>query len=105
MIKIDSAIHREQNRVAYKMGSKIIQNTCGGGDLPLIVALLKIKREHTRSLKIYSDTTKLFPQLKYLSLEECSDYEESLAYRAHIARLLGDMIVRDNAKWRFSGFF
>lgn len=106
MIKIDSAIHSEQNCIAYKIGSEIIRNTCGGGEwqLCLIVALLKIKRNHTKNLKIYRDTTKLFPRLEYLSLEECSDYNESLAYRTHVVRLLGDMIIRDNAKWRFSGF-
>ncbi|MDA3967586.1 MULTISPECIES: hypothetical protein [Helicobacter] len=37
MIKIDSAIHREQNCIAYKMGSEIIQNTCGGGGVAIML--------------------------------------------------------------------
>ncbi|EOZ1627710.1 DUF2972 domain-containing protein, partial [Campylobacter jejuni] len=56
--------------------------------------LYKIKKQHKKEQKIYQQTIQVFPQLKYPSLETCSDYEQALKYKFHLSYMLGEVLIQ-----------
>ncbi|EFO9535548.1 DUF2972 domain-containing protein [Campylobacter jejuni] len=77
----------------------------GGGYLTLFKKLYKIKKQHKKEQKIYQETIKVFPQLKYPNLETCSDYSESLRYKFHLSYMLGEVLIKADKTWhKGSGF-
>ncbi|ELJ3972939.1 DUF2972 domain-containing protein, partial [Campylobacter jejuni] len=54
----------------------------------------KIKKQHKKEQKIYQQTIQVFPQLKYPSLETCSDYEQALKYKFHLSYMLGEVLIQ-----------
>ncbi|EKL1892978.1 DUF2972 domain-containing protein, partial [Campylobacter jejuni] len=53
-----------------------------------------IKKQHKKEQKIYQQTIQVFPQLKYPSLETCSDYEQALKYKFHLSYMLGEVLIQ-----------
>ncbi|EOJ1344425.1 DUF2972 domain-containing protein [Campylobacter jejuni] len=77
----------------------------GGGILALFKKLYKIKKQHKKEQKIYQQTIQVFPQLKYPSLEACSDYEQALRYKFHLSYMLGEVLIKAYQTWyKGSGF-
>ncbi|EOJ1220879.1 DUF2972 domain-containing protein, partial [Campylobacter jejuni] len=67
--------------------------------------LYKIKKQHKKEQKIYQQTIQVFPQLKYPSLEACSDYEQALKYKFHLSYMLGEVLIKAYQTWyKGSGF-
>ncbi|WP_139452698.1 DUF2972 domain-containing protein [Campylobacter armoricus] len=100
-----SAIDRIKNQLAYRLGSAIIEhNANGGGYLSLIYKLYKIKKEYTKEQKLYKQTIKLFPQLKYPKVEICKDYNESIKYKYHLSYMLGQTLIQAH-KNKFKGVY
>ncbi|EII8699095.1 DUF2972 domain-containing protein, partial [Campylobacter jejuni] len=52
------------------------------------------KKQHKKEQKIYQQTIQVFPQLKYPSLETCSDYEQALKYKFHLSYMLGEVLIQ-----------
>ncbi|EIA9980927.1 DUF2972 domain-containing protein, partial [Campylobacter jejuni] len=102
----NSAIERIKNHLAYKLGQSAIEHRHnGGGYLTLFKKLYKIKKQHKKEQKIYQETIKVFPQLKYPNLETCSDYSESLRYKFHLSYMLGEVLIKADKTWhKGSGF-
>ncbi|EDP4662404.1 sugar transferase, partial [Campylobacter jejuni] len=95
-----SAIERIKNHLAYKLGQTVIEHRHnGGGYLHLIKRLYKIKKQHKKEQKIYQQTIQVFPQLKYPSLETCSDYEQALKYKFHLSYMLGEVLIKSYQNW------
>ncbi|HEA8159439.1 TPA: DUF2972 domain-containing protein [Campylobacter jejuni] len=101
MHKPNSAIERIKNHLAYKLGKVMIDFShqrnnykYGGGYIALFKKLYKIKKQHKKEQKIYQQTIQVFPQLKYPSLETCSDYEQSLKYKFHLSYMLGEVLIQ-----------
>ncbi|HEB7609629.1 TPA: DUF2972 domain-containing protein, partial [Campylobacter coli] len=65
-----------------------------GGYIALFKKLYKIKKQHKKEQKIYQQTIQVFPQLKYPSLETCSDYEQALKYKFHLSYMLGEVLIQ-----------
>ncbi|MCW1522592.1 sugar transferase, partial [Campylobacter jejuni] len=78
MLNPNSAIERVKNHLAYKLGQTVIEHRHNGGYIALFKKLYKIKKQHKKEQKIYQQIIQVFPQLKYPSLETCSDYNEAL---------------------------
>lgn len=77
----------------------------GGGYIALFKKLYQIKRQHKKEQKIYQQTIQVFPQLKYPSLEACSDYEQALKYKFHLSYMLGEVLIKAYQTWyKGSGF-
>ncbi|HHD0635976.1 TPA: DUF2972 domain-containing protein, partial [Campylobacter jejuni] len=64
------------------------------GYIALFKKLYKIKKQHKKEQKIYQQTIQVFPQLKYPSLETCSDYEQALKYKFHLSYMLGEVLIQ-----------
>ncbi|EKZ7240710.1 DUF2972 domain-containing protein [Campylobacter jejuni] len=101
MHKPNSAIERIKNHLAYKLGKVMIDFShqrnnykYGGGYIALFKKLYKIKKQHKKEQKIYQQTIQVFPQLKYPSLETCSDYEQALKYKFHLSYMLGEVLIQ-----------
>ncbi|HFP7691887.1 TPA: hypothetical protein ACHD2Q_001805, partial [Campylobacter jejuni] len=77
----------------------MILNKIGGGYLHLIKRLYKITKQHKKEQKIYQQTIQVFPQLKYPSLEKCSDYEQALRYKFHLSYMLGEVLIKAYQNW------
>ncbi|HBK2075482.1 TPA: DUF2972 domain-containing protein, partial [Campylobacter jejuni] len=97
----NSAIERIKNHLAYKLGKVMIDFShqrnnykYGGGYIALFKKLYKIKKQHKKEQKIYQQTIQVFPQLKYPSLETCSDYEQALKYKFHLSYMLGEVLIQ-----------
>ncbi|EAH8839408.1 DUF2972 domain-containing protein, partial [Campylobacter jejuni] len=58
-----------------------------------------IKKQHKKEQKIYQQTIQVFPQLKYPSLEKCSDYEQALRYKFHLSYMLGEVLIKAYQNW------
>ncbi|HHY1195492.1 TPA: DUF2972 domain-containing protein [Campylobacter jejuni] len=102
----NSAIKRIKNHLAYKLGQAMIDfANNGGGYIALFKKLYKIKKQHKKEQKIYQQTIQVFPQLKYPSLEACSDYEQALRYKFHLSYMLGEILIKADKTWyKGSGF-
>ncbi|HEB7558187.1 TPA: DUF2972 domain-containing protein [Campylobacter coli] len=97
MYNPNSAIERVKNHLAYKLGQAMIDfanSSSGGGYIALFKKLYKIKKQHKKEQKIYQQTIQVFPQLKYPSLEACSDYEQALKYKFHLSYMLGEVLIQ-----------
>ncbi|EKR6979006.1 sugar transferase, partial [Campylobacter coli] len=79
--------------------------TMGGGYIALFKKLYQIKRQHKKEQKIYQQTIQVFPQLKYPSLEACSDYEQALKYKFHLSYMLGEVLIKADKTWYKGGGF
>ncbi|EIX0422639.1 DUF2972 domain-containing protein, partial [Campylobacter jejuni] len=104
----NSAIERVKNHLAYKLGQAMIDFTnssSGGGYIALFKKLYKIKKQHKKEQKIYQQTIQIFPQLKYPSLEKCSDYEQALRYKFHLSYMLGKVLIKAYQTWYKGGGF
>ncbi|HEF2161441.1 TPA: DUF2972 domain-containing protein [Campylobacter jejuni] len=104
----NSAIERVKNHLAYKLGQAMIDFTnssSGGGYIALFKKLYKIKKQHKKEQKIYQQTIQVFPQLKYPSLEACSDYEQALRYKFHLSYMLGEVLIKAYQTWYTGGGF
>ncbi|EAI2426308.1 DUF2972 domain-containing protein, partial [Campylobacter jejuni] len=77
----------------------------GGGYIALFKKLYKIKKQHKKEQKIYQQTIQVFPQLKYPSLEACSDYEQALRYKFHLSYMLGEVLIKAYQTWYTGGGF
>ncbi|ELE1019601.1 sugar transferase, partial [Campylobacter jejuni] len=102
MLNPNSAIERVKNHLAYKLGQTVIDFTnssSGGGYIALFKKLYKIKKQHKKQQKIYQQTIQVFPQLKYPSLEACSDYEQALRYKFHLSYMLGEVLIKAYQTW------
>ncbi|EHT1217604.1 TPA: DUF2972 domain-containing protein, partial [Campylobacter jejuni] len=105
-------IERVKNHLAYKLGQAMIDFShqrnnykYGGGYIALFKKLYKIKKQHKKEQKIYQQTIQVFPQLKYPSLEACSDYEQALKYKFHLSYMLGEVLIKAYQNWyKGSGF-
>ncbi|ECO2952251.1 DUF2972 domain-containing protein [Campylobacter jejuni] len=100
MFDSNSAVERIKNHLAYKLGQAMIdfkQN--GGGYIALFKKFYKIKKQHKKEQKIYQQTIQVFPQLKYPSLEKCSDYEQALRYKFHLSYMLGEVLIKAYQNW------
>ncbi|OEV62156.1 hypothetical protein AJY72_07595, partial [Campylobacter jejuni] len=76
-----------------------------GGYITLFKKLYKIKKQHKKEQKIYQQSIQVFPQLKYPSLETCSDYEQALRYKFHLSYMLGEVLIKADKTWyKGSGF-
>ncbi|ELK8554594.1 DUF2972 domain-containing protein, partial [Campylobacter jejuni] len=64
-----------------------------------------IKKQHKKEQKIYQQTIQVFPQLKYPSLEACSDYEQALRYKFHLSYMLGEVLIKAYQTWYTGGGF
>ncbi|EHT8130534.1 DUF2972 domain-containing protein [Campylobacter jejuni] len=98
----NSAIERVKNHLAYKLGQAMIDfanSSSGGGYIALFKKLYKIKKQHKKEQKIYQQTIQVFPQLKYPSLEACSDYEQALKYKFHLSYMLGEVLIKAYQNW------
>ncbi len=109
MYNPNSATERIKNHLAYKLGQAMINFTNsssgGGGYIALFKKLYKIKKQHKKEQKIYQQTIQVFPQLKYPSLEACSDYEQALKYKFHLSYMLGEVLIKAYQTWyKGSGF-
>lgn len=108
MYNPNSAIERVKNHLAYKLGQAMIDfanSSSGGGYIALFKKLYKIKKQHKKEQKIYQQTIQVFPQLKYPSLEACSDYEQALKYKFHLSYMLGEVLIKAYQTWyKGSGF-
>lgn len=71
----------------------------GGGYIALFKKFYKIKKQHKKEQKIYQQTIQVFPQLKYPSLEKCSDYEQALRYKFHLSYMLGEVLIKAYQNW------
>ncbi|EFK9631803.1 sugar transferase, partial [Campylobacter jejuni] len=106
MYNPNSAIERVKNHLAYKLGQAMIDFTNnGGGYIALFKKLYQIKRQHKKEQKIYQQTIQVFPQLKYPSLEACSDYEQALRYKFHLSYMLGEVLIKADKTWYKGGGF
>ncbi|EJE7832540.1 sugar transferase, partial [Campylobacter jejuni] len=106
MYNPNSAIERVKNHLAYKLGQAMIDFTNnGGGYIALFKKLYQIKRQHKKEQKIYQQTIQVFPQLKYPSLEACSDYEQALKYKFHLSYMLGEVLIKADKTWYKGGGF
>ncbi|ELG8098851.1 sugar transferase, partial [Campylobacter jejuni] len=106
MYNPNSAIERIKNHLAYKLGQAMIDFTNnGGGYIALFKKLYQIKRQHKKEQKIYQQTIQVFPQLKYPSLEACSDYEQALKYKFHLSYMLGEVLIKADKTWYKGGGF
>ncbi|HEC1891969.1 TPA: capsular biosynthesis protein, partial [Campylobacter jejuni] len=56
--------------------------------------LYQINKQHKKQQKIYRQIIQVFPQLKYPSLETCSDYEQALRYKFHLSYMLGEVLIQ-----------
>ena len=74
----------------------------GGGGVALLRKLYSLKKAHRKKQKIYTETTQVFPSLKYPALKNCPDYNLSLKYKFHLSYLLGQALIRAD-KEKFSG--
>ncbi|MBZ8184616.1 capsular biosynthesis protein [Campylobacter jejuni] len=97
----NSAIERIKNHLAYKLGKVMIDFShqrnnykYGGGYIVLFKKLYQINKQHKKEQKIYQQTIQVFPQLKYPSLETCSDYEQALKYKFHLSYMLGEVLIQ-----------
>ncbi|RTJ57632.1 DUF2972 domain-containing protein [Campylobacter jejuni] len=97
----NSAIERVKNHLAYKLGQAMIDFShqrnnykYGGGYIVLFKKLYRINKQHKKEQKIYQQTIQVFPQLKYPSLETCSDYEQALRYKFHLSYMLGEVLIQ-----------
>ncbi|EAI2063930.1 TPA: DUF2972 domain-containing protein, partial [Campylobacter jejuni] len=75
------------------------------GYIALFKKLYKIKKQHKKEQKIYQQTIQVFPQLKYPSLEACSDYEQALRYKFHLSYMLGEVLIKAYQTWYTGGGF
>lgn len=66
----------------------------GGGYTVLFKKLYRMNKQHKKEQKIYQQTIQVFPQLKYPSLETCSDYEQALRYKFHLSYMLGEVLIQ-----------
>ncbi|ECL6816603.1 sugar transferase, partial [Campylobacter jejuni] len=73
--------------------------------IALFKKLYKIKKQHKKEQKIYQQTIQVFPQLKYPSLEACSDYEQALRYKFHLSYMLGEVLIKAYQTWYTGGGF
>ena len=73
-----------------------------GGGVALLRKLYSLKKAHRKKQKIYTETTQVFPSLKYPALKNCPDYNLSLKYKFHLSYLLGQALIRAD-KEKFSG--
>ncbi|MBM0637789.1 sugar transferase, partial [Campylobacter sp. VicNov18] len=90
----NSAIQRIKNHLAYKLGQAMIEyNNNGGGYIRLCKKLYQIKKQYKKEKRIYQETIKVFPQLKYPPLEKCTDYEQALKYQFHLSYFLGEVLL------------
>ncbi|OEW15163.1 hypothetical protein AJ935_02135 [Campylobacter sp. BCW_6876] len=106
MYNPNSAIERVKNHLAYKLGQAMIDFTNnGGGYIALFKKLYKIKKQHKKEQKIYQQTIQVFPQLKYPSLEACSDYKQALRYKFHLSYMLGEVLIKAYQTWYTGGGF
>ncbi|ENJ8750192.1 hypothetical protein AB2A77_000958 [Campylobacter jejuni] len=106
MYNPNSAIERVKNHLAYKLGQAMIDFTNnGGGYIALFKKLYQIKRQHKKEQKIYQQTIQVFPQLKYPSLEACSDYEQALRYKFHLSYMLGEVLIKADVNKFKDGYF
>nr|WP_139847771.1 hypothetical protein [Campylobacter jejuni] len=106
MYNPNSAIERVKNHLAYKLGQAMIDFTNnGGGYIALFKKLYKIKKQHKKEQKIYQQTIQVFPQLKYPSLEACSDYEQALRYKFHLSYMLGEVLIKADVNKFKDGYF
>lgn len=76
-----------------------------GGYIALFKKLYQIKRQHKKEQKIYQQTIQVFPQLKYPSLEACSDYEQALRYKFHLSYMLGEVLIKADVNKFKDGYF
>ncbi|TEY09671.1 DUF2972 domain-containing protein [Campylobacter sp. US18a] len=97
----NSAIERIKNHLAYKLGKVMIDFShqrnnykYGGGYIALFKKLYQINKQHKKQQKIYRQIIQVFPQLKYPSLETCSDYEQALRYKFHLSYMLGEVLIQ-----------
>ncbi|HDX3445862.1 TPA: DUF2972 domain-containing protein [Campylobacter jejuni] len=112
MHKPNSAIERIKNHLAYKLGKVMIDFShqrnnykYGGGYIALFKKLYKIKKQHKKEQKIYQQTIQVFPQLKYPSLETCSDYNEALRCKFHLSYMIGEVLIKAYQNWYKGGGF
>lgn len=77
----------------------------GRGYIALFKKFYKIKKQHKKEQKIYQQTIQVFPQLKYPSLEKCSDYEQALRYKFHLSYMLGEVLIKAYQTWYKGGGF
>ncbi|EAL2155058.1 DUF2972 domain-containing protein [Campylobacter jejuni] len=101
MFDSNSAVERIKNHLAYKLGQAMIdfKQNGGGGYIALFKKFYKIKKQHKKEQKIYQQTIQVFPQLKYPSLEKCSDYEQALRYKFHLSYMLGEVLIKAYQNW------
>ncbi|MBT0858590.1 capsular biosynthesis protein, partial [Campylobacter coli] len=96
----NSAVERVKNHLAYKLGQAIINFSHKGeyhnirGYIVLFKKLYQINKQHKKEQAIYQQTIQVFPQLKYPSLEKCSDYEQALRCKFHLSYMLGELFIQ-----------
>ncbi|HDZ4937009.1 TPA: DUF2972 domain-containing protein, partial [Campylobacter jejuni] len=97
----NSAIERVKNHLTYKLGKVMIDFShqrnnykYGGGYIALFKKLYQVNKQHKKEQKIYQQIIQVFPQLKYPSLEACSDYEQALRYKFHLSYILGEVFMQ-----------
>ncbi|AWI33780.1 DUF2972 domain-containing protein [Helicobacter apodemus] len=73
--------------------------------LKLLLCLYKIKQTHKKQQQFYKQTIQLFPNLKYPSLQDCKDYQQSLCFQYHLAYLLGEALSKADKIWYKGGYF
>ncbi|EAI0844049.1 DUF2972 domain-containing protein, partial [Campylobacter jejuni] len=106
MLNPNSAIERVKNHLAYKLGQTVIEHRHnGGGYIALFKKLYKIKKQHKKEQKIYQQIIQVFPQLKYPSLETCSDYNEALRCKFHLSYMIGEVLIKAYQNWYKGGGF
>ncbi|MCV3549395.1 DUF2972 domain-containing protein [Campylobacter sp. CNRCH_2013_0671h] len=107
MFNPNSAIDRIKNSLSYKLGFAILEHKKqhGGGYITLSYKLYKINQQHKKEQKLYKQTIKIFPQLTYLKVESCRDYNESIKYKYHFSYMLGEALIKAHKTWHKGGYF
>ncbi|XAK34611.1 hypothetical protein AAID95_01750 [Campylobacter coli] len=101
-----SAIDRVKNSLSYKLGFAILEHVKqkGIGYITLPYELYKIKQQYFKERELYKQVIKMFPQLAYLKIESCKDYNESIKYKYHLSYILGETLIRAHKNWYKGGY-
>ncbi|WP_278824274.1 glycosyltransferase family 8 protein [Helicobacter pullorum] len=87
--KVYGAKERIQNHLSFKIGKALLESKGFWSRIWLPIILYQIRKQHNKSLEIYTQICRVNPTLKLLPLESYSDYKEVLEEKESKAYNLG----------------
>lgn len=103
-LKVYGAKERIQNHLSFKIGKALLESKGFWSRIWLPIILYQIRKQHNKSLEIYTQICRVNPTLKLLPLESYSDYKEALEEKESKTYKLGVEFMkaykgRERGKW------